>query len=289
MRLTASHILRRTADRQIYQWRDKDYLLYALALGFGRDATRSDELSFVYERDLKIVPTFPTVVAWLVQPTFESLGAEPRSALHVGQAITIHRPLKSDESIAVTGKVVGVQDKGRERGAIIVMRQDIEGLADSRPIATLITTCFARDAGGCGSAGESGGDGIFIPERSFDHQVNYDVRPDAALLYRLTGDRNPLHADPRDALAAGFPQPILHGLCTFGMTCRSVLERVVHWQPELIVSQSARFTGVVFPGDCLDINLWVEDGREVYIDVRVAGRGSVAKAHVNLQSSPSSS
>ena len=288
MRLTASDLLGRTAERQIYEWTERDYLLYALALGFGADVTRSAEFPFVYERDLKIVPTFPTVLAWLVEPTFESLGADPESALHVGQAIEIHRPLKSEESVAVTGIVVGIQDKGHGRGAIIAMRQEIRGLADSRPIATLLTTCFARGAGGCGSAGELGSAAVFIPDRTSDHQVSYDVRPDAALLYRLTGDRNPLHADPRAAVAAGFPSPILHGLCTFGMTCRAVLERVVDWRAELIISQSARFTGVVFPGDCLDIALWVEDGREVCFEVRVAGRGPVARGHATLGSPISS-
>lgn len=289
MRLTASDILGRTAERQIYKWTDRDYLLYALALGFGADATRSDELPFVYEGDLKIVPTFPTVLAWLVEPTFESLGADPQAALHVGQAIDIHRPLQSEESVAVTGKVVGIQDKGPDRGAVIVVRQEISGLGDSRPIATLVTTCFARDAGGSGSAGELGRDAVFIPERTWDHRVSYEVRPDATLLYRLTGDRNPLHADPRAAAAAGFPRPILHGLCTFGMTCRAVLEHVVDWRPELIVSQSARFIGVVFPGDRLDIRLWVEDGQEVCIEARVDGRGPVARGHVTLLSSPKSS
>jgi acyl dehydratase len=288
LRLTASDLLGRTAERQIYEWTERDYLLYALALGFGADVTRSAEFPFVYERDLKIVPTFPTVLAWLVEPTFESLGADPESALHVGQAIEIHRPLKSEESVAVTGIVVGIQDKGHGRGAIIAMRQEIRGLADSRPIATLLTTCFARGAGGCGSAGELGSAAVFIPDRTSDHQVSYDVRPDAALLYRLTGDRNPLHADPRAAVAAGFPSPILHGLCTFGMTCRAVLERVVDWRAELIISQSARFTGVVFPGDCLDIALWVEDGREVCFEVRVAGRGPVARGHATLGSPISS-
>lgn len=289
MKLTASDVLGRTAEPQIYKWTDRDYLLYALALGFGADGERVAELPFVYEQDLRIVPTYPTVLAWLVEPTFERLGADPRSALHVGQAIDIHRPLQSEESVAVTGQVVGIQDKGHDRGAIIAMRQEIRGLADSRPIATLLTTCLARDAGGCGSAGELASDAVFIPERTRDHQVSYPVRPDAALLYRLTGDRNPLHADPRAAAAAGFPRPILHGLCTFGMTCRAVLERVVDWRPELIVSQSARFIGVVFPGDRLDMDLWVENGREVCMEARVAGRGPVARGHVTLLSSPRSS
>ncbi len=289
MPLTASEILGRTAERQIYRWTDRDYLLYALALGIGADATRSAEFPFVYERDLKIVPTFPSVLAWLAEPTFESLGADPESALHVGQTVDIHRPPKSDESVAVTGRVVGIQDKGHGRGAIIVMRQEIRGLADSLPIATLLTTCFARGAGGCGSVGELGSDAVSVPDRTWDHRVSYDVRPDAALLYRLTGDRNPLHADPRAAVSAGFPSPILHGLCTFGMACRAVLERVVDWRSDLIISQSARFTGVVFPGDCLDIALWVKDGREVCFEVRVAGRGPVATGRVALLGSPTSS
>jgi acyl dehydratase len=271
--LTLTTILGRSAPPQTHRWRDRDYLLYALAIGMRAEPPQC--LPFVFENGLEIVPTFPTVLAWVAEPTFESLGAHPDFALHSGQSIEMHRPLQQEETIAVSGKVVGVEDKGRERGAIIIVRQEIVAASDAQPIATLTTTCFARDCGGCGSGGEPAAEAHAMPRRSPDHALRYEVRPDAALLYRLTGDRNPLHADPAAARAAGFQRPILHGLCTFGMTCRAVLERVAEWRSQLIGSHSARFTAVVYPGDTLEIALWLE-GTEVSFEARVAGRDVVA-------------
>lgn len=268
MSSTADELLGRSAGPVHYDWTDRDYLLYALALGVGGD---SAQLPFVYERNLKVVPTFPTVLAWIAEPTFESLGAHPDHALHMGQRIEVHRVLAEPMRVAVTGRVVSVQDKGRERGAVIVMRQDVVNAADSAPVATLTTTCFARDLGGCGSAGEPADRSQPLPGRPPDHKAIYEVREDAALLYRLTGDRNPLHADPKAAAAAGFGRPILHGLCTFGMTCRAVLERIADWRPERIVSHSARFSAPVYPGEMLEIDLW-QEGPEVSFEARVPAR-----------------
>lgn len=278
-------MLGRTADPQTYQWKDSDYILYALALGLGADPSRAVELAFAYERDLRIVPTFPTVLAWLLQPTFASLGAHPDFALHTGQSIEIHRLPALAETIAATGRVVAVADKGEGRGALIATRQEIIGLSDSRPIATLTTTCFARDMGGCGTAGVPLVAAHTAPPRAPDHLVTYDVRPEAALIYRLTGDRNALHADPHAARKAGFARPILHGLCTFGMICRALLERVTDWRPERITSQSARFTGIVFPGDALEMAIWL-DGTEASVVATVADRGTVATGKATLRREP---
>jgi len=178
----------------------------------------------------------------------------------------------------VTGRVVGVQDKGRERGAVIVMRQDVTSASDGAAIATLTTTCFARDSGGCGSGGEPAVAPHAVPAREPDQRVRYPVRPDAALLYRLTGDRNPLHADPEAARGAGFTQPILHGLCTFGMTSRAVLERIAGWQPDRVASHEARFTAPVYPGDTLEVALW-QDGSTVSFQASVPDRGVTVLAN----------
>ena len=276
-------MLGRTAEPQIYHWADRDYILYALALGLGADPSRGEELAFVYERRLRIVPTFPTVLAWILRPTFESLGAHPDFALHAGQSIELHRPLALSETVAATGSVIAVQDKGEGRGALIAMRQELVALSDSQPIATLTTTCFARDMGGCGTAGEPLGTAYRAPPRPPDHRVTYSVRPEAALVYRLTGDRNPLHADPQAAGRAGFCRPILHGLCTFGIICRAVLERVTEWRPEFIVGQSARFTHAVFPGDVLEIAIWRDD-TEISVVATGEGRGVVATGKALLRS-----
>ena len=271
MRLAALEMLGRSAEPQIYQWTDRDYLLYALALGLGNDAQNGPALSFVYEEGLRVMPTFPTVLGWIAQPTFESLGAHPDFALHAGQSIDLHRVLDRPETVTVSGRVVAVHDKGRERGALIVMRQQVVRASDGAPIATLSTSCFARDAGGCGSAGEPPAVPRAVPDRPPDHRVIYAVRNDAALLYRLTGDRNPLHVDPKAALAAGFERPILHGLCSFGMTCRAVLECIAEWRAERIVSHSARFSAPVYPGERLEVSLW-RAGREVCFEAHVVER-----------------
>jgi acyl dehydratase len=269
--LTALEMLGRSAEPQIYQWTDRDYLLYALAVGLGSDPQYGPALSFVYEEHLRVVSTFPTVLAWVAEPTFESLGAHPDFALHAGQSIDLHRVLDRPETVTVSGRVVAVHDKGRERGALIVMRQEVVRASDGAPIATLLTSCFARDAGGCGSAGEPPAVPGSVPDRPPDHRVIYAVRNDAAFLYRLTGDRNPLHADPKAAQAAGFERPILHGLCSFGMTCRAVLECIAEWRPERIVSHSARFSAPVYPGERLEVSLW-RAGREVCFEAHVVER-----------------
>jgi acyl dehydratase len=253
-------------------------MLYALALGCGSNPTDEASLPFVYERHLKVIPTLPTILAWIVQPTFASLGAHVDFALHSGQKIEIHRALSEPTTVAVTGRVVGVQDKGRERGAVIVMRQDVTSARDGAAIATLTTTCFARDCGGCGSGGEPAVAPHAVPSREPDQRVRYPIRPDAALLYRLTGDRNPLHADPKAARAAGFTQPILHGLCTFGMTSRAVLERIAGWQPDRVASHEARFTAPVYPGDTLEVALW-QDGSTVSFQASVPNRGVTVLAN----------
>lgn len=271
MRLTALEMLGRSAGPQTFQWTDRDYLLYALALGLGSDLQYGPVLSFVYEQNLRVVPTFPTVLAWVAEPTFASLGAHPNFALHAGQSIELHRVLDRPVAVTVTGRVEAVHDKGRERGALIVVRQEIVRASDGAPIATLLTSCFARDAGGCGSAGEPQAAPRTVPDRPPDHRIIYDVHNDAALLYRLTGDRNPLHADPKAAQAAGFERPILHGLCSFGLISRAMLECIAEWRPERIISQSARFSAPVYPGDRLEVSLWRE-GREVCFEARVVER-----------------
>jgi acyl dehydratase len=280
--ISNTEVVGRTAPSQSFTWTNRDYLLYALALGCGDDPTGERNLPLVYEGHLKVVPTFPTTLAWIVAPTFESLGAHPDFALHSGQKIELHKRLSDPASVVVTGRVVSVQDKGRERGAIIVMRQEVTDADDGTPVATLTTTCFARDSGGCGTAGEPSAKPHALPSREPDRRVSYQVRPDAALLYRLTGDRNPLHADPAAARAAGFSRPVLHGLCTFGMTCRAVLDSFAEGEPDPIASHEARFTAPVYPGDSLEIALW-RDGSTVSFQASVGGVVTIANGRSVLR------
>jgi hypothetical protein len=137
LRFHAADLLGRTTPVETFAWTDRDYLLYALALGMGGTPPVGAALSFVYERDLRVVPTFPTVLAWIAAPTFESLGAAPESALHAGQKIELHRSIAGPETVAVAGSVIAVHDKGSERGALIVTRHEVMRASDNQPIATL--------------------------------------------------------------------------------------------------------------------------------------------------------
>src|SRR5690606_8667760 len=255
---------------------------YALCLGFGTDPLDERKLAFVYgppasveglhhDRRLKVVPTLPTVLAWVAEPTFTELGVDPVSALHGEQKIEIHRPMPCPVTLSVQGRVLDVYDKGAGRGAIVVTQHVISDAADGVPIATLTTTCFGRAEGGCGGSASPAPAPHVVPARPADRSIDIATREDLALLYRLTGDRNPIHADPAIARAGGFERPILHGLCSFGITCRAVLETFAALDPSRIASHQARFSSPVYPGETLTVDLW-RDGDVVSFEARVAAR-----------------
>jgi acyl dehydratase len=217
-------------------------------------------------------------LAWIAAPTFAALGVEPLSALHGEQKIEIHRALAMPLSVTVRGSVVEVYDKGKDRGAIVITRHVINDSQGGDPIATLTTTCFARAEGGCGGSVEAPPPVAAIPSRPADHSMDIVTRPDAALLYRLTGDRNPIHAEPDFARRGGFARPLLHGLCSFGITCRAVLETYADFDPVRIASHQARFAAPVYPGETLTVDLW-RDSAVVSFEARIKSRGVTVIKH----------
>lgn len=271
MSISLTQIQEQPPSQQVYTWSDQNALLYAIALGFGREPDDPETLPFVYEEHLKVVPTMPTVLAWIAEPRFETLGVDPITALHGEQAIEIYQPLRLPLTVTVQGRVVSVRDKGAQRGALIVSEHEICGQADGVSLARLTTTCFGRSEGGCGDFGPAPAPPHSLPDRPADRVTELATQPDGAMLYRLTGDRNPLHVDPRTARAAGLPRPILHGLCTFGMGCRAVLRTYAGFDPAVILSQKARFAAPVFPGETLRFELW-RDGDVVSFSARVLER-----------------
>ena len=244
-------------------------------MGFGADPLDTQTLPYVCEEGgLKVVPTMPTVLAWIAKPTFEELGISPLVALHGEQKIELFQVITVPSTVSVQGRVVAVHDQGAGRGAVIISEQSIFNIRDGSLVARLTTTCFARGEGGFGGPESKPPAPHAMPDRPPDRCVRLATRADQALLYRLTGDRNLIHCDPGFAKAAGFDRPILHGLCSFGITCRAVLETFADFDAARIVSHQARFTAPLIPGETLSIDLW-RDADVISFRARVKERNDV--------------
>jgi len=230
-----------------------------------------DELPFVYESGLKAVPTMATTVAWGAGPGIGKMGINFLLVVHGEQKVEFHKPLPTEASILATSRVIGAYDKG-DKGAVIYNETVLADAKTGEKIATLTGSTFARGDGNFGGPSEGAPEPHEVPTRAPDLSVDIPTRPDQALIYRLSGDRNPLHSDPKIAAAAGFPRPILHGLCTYGVTCRAVLQEYCGFDPAKIKSHQVRFSSPVFPGETITVDLW-KDGDVVSFEARVKSRG----------------
>ncbi|WP_420169063.1 MaoC/PaaZ C-terminal domain-containing protein [Streptomyces violaceoruber] len=251
-------------------WGHKDVQLYHLGIGAGTPATDPGELRYTLESRLQVLPSFATV-AGAGTAAFGGMGAQGidvdlAAVLHGGQAVRVHRPLPATGRAEQTSWVAAVYDKGK--AAVIVLRteaRDVDG-----PLWTNDAQIFVRGEGGFG--GDRGpSDRLAAPERAPDRTVERPIREDQALLYRLSGDWNPLHADPAFAGRAGFDRPILHGLCTYGMTLKAVTDTLLDGDASRVTAYRTRFAGVVFPGETLRIRMWADGGR-VHVTVTAAER-----------------
>jgi acyl dehydratase len=234
-------------------WSDRETILYALAIGMGDDPENGDELPFVYEKNLKAVPTLATVVSWGANIGAEKMGLNRALTVHGEESITWHQPLPATGSVIAKSRVAAAYDKG-EKGAVVEREMQLRD-ADGTLLVSLIRTAFARGDGGFGGPSETPPPHQ-VPRRAADLMLEFATRPDQALLYRLCGDRNPLHADPAVAKAGGFPRPILHGLCTYGICCRAILQAYCGLEPARMRSLSVRFSAPVLPGDRIAVHLW---------------------------------
>ncbi|GAA1363995.1 MaoC/PaaZ C-terminal domain-containing protein [Streptomyces beijiangensis] len=247
-------------------WGHKDVQLYHLGVGAGLPATDPDELRYTLESRLHVLPSFATVagagMALAGGLSAPGVDVDLAHVLHGGQRVELHRPIPVKGSARSTSRVQAVYDKGK--AAVIVLRSEV---ADEQgPLWTSDSQIFVRGEGGFG--GERGPSArLDLPARDPDRTVERPVREDQALLYRLSGDWNPLHADPEFAKLAGFDRPILHGLCSYGMTLKAVVDTVLGGDVARVTSYSTRFAGVVFPGETLRIRMWESPGR---IQVTVA-------------------
>ena len=241
-------------------WTSTDAILYALGVGAGAQDPLG-ELEFTtensHEVDQKVLPTFAVMIGGTgaAQPSLGDF--DIAQVLHAEQSVTLHGELPPAATTRTTGRLAGFYDKGKD--ALAVLESSSVDSATGKPLAESRTTVFVRGEGGFG--GERGNSEPWhAPDRLADYLVTYRTRTDQALLYRLSGDRNPLHSDPWLAAKAGFDRPILHGLCTYGFTGRALLHALCDSNPALFGSMSARFSAPVFPGQTLDIHIWEHDG-----------------------------
>ena len=271
MSISYPAILDLKTEGQAFSWGDRETMLYALGIGMGTDPMNADELPFVYENNLKAVPTQATVAAWGAGPMGQT-GINYLMVVHGEQSVTFHKPMPTEASITADSRIVGAYDKGPGKGAVIYTETVLKDAKTHEAIATLLGSTFARGDGGFGGPSDGAPVPHEVPTRAPDQSVDITTKPDQALIYRLSGDRNPLHSDPAFATAAGFPRPILHGLCTYGITCRAVLQTYANYDPAKIKSHAVRFSSPVFPGETITVDMW-QDGDVISFEARIKDRG----------------
>lgn len=258
---------------QKYAYTDREVMLYAYGIGMGADPMNDNEVAFVNEaaatpRSLKVVPTFASVAAWGAGPGEMNLN---RLMVVDGERdITFHRPLAVAAHITADSTVLDVFDKGKDKGAVI-RYQTVLRNANGEELATLVASRFARGDGGFGGRSEGQPESHKVPTRSPDRSIDIPTRPDQALIYRLCGDRNPLHSDPETARLAGFSRPILHGMCTYGIACRGILQTYADYDPGAFKQHAARFSSPVYPGETVTMDMWKE-GSVISFEASVKAR-----------------
>ncbi len=259
-----------------HDYGSKDAMLYALGLGYGSDPLDEAEVNFVYEDGLKVVPSMVNTIAhpgfWIGEP---ELGIDWVKVLHAEQAFEIKTPLPKTAKTRGVYEIVSVEDKGAEKGAILTMRKSLVDRDDGKLYATVTQTVFMRGDGGQGSFGTPPSNASSVPDSDPDVVIDIPTMPQIALIYRLSGDLNPIHASPTVARKAGFDRPILHGLCTMGLATRALLMGVCDQQPENLTSMFVRFSTPVFPGETLRTEIFSQEAGVVRFRCRSVERGIV--------------
>jgi acyl dehydratase len=264
----------------------RDTMLYALGVGYGADPMDERQLDFVYEKSLRAAPTMAVVLAypgfWVKEP---DTGVDWVRVLHGEQSIVLHRSLPAQGTVIGRTRVRALVDKGRDKGALIVQEREVR-LESGELLATIESTSFARGDGGFSERpgnGPRGGDPappppVASPDTPPDIACDLPTAPQAALVYRLSGDFNPLHAEPAVAKAAGFARPILHGLATYGVAGHAILRSCCDYDPARLKSLAVRFSAPVYPGETIRTEIW-RKGNDLQFRARALERDLVVLSH----------
>lgn len=253
----------------------KDTMLYALGLGFGADPVDPHQLKFVYEDGLKALPTMPVVLAPLARAGVD-LGINRKLVVHGEQGLTLHKPVPPAGTVVGRTYLDEIVDKAAGKGALLLFRREVIDKETGQLIASIASTTFARGDGGFGGPTGPSKPVHELPSRAPDLSGDIATLPQAALIYRLSGDYNPLHADPAFAKAGGFPRPILHGLCTYGVAGHALLRLVCDYDPTRLKRMDVRFSAPVYPGETIRTEIWREGAGRFGFRCRVVERDVIA-------------
>ena len=250
-------------------------ILYALGVGAAATGAESD-LQLVYEKELKALPSMAVILAgepmWMSDPR---TGITFTHVLHGEQGLTLEKPLPARGTLVGQTSIEGLYDKAA-KGAVLVMKRELREADSGTLVATVRSSAFMRADGGFGGSSEGQAAPHPMPQREPDVAVSLSTRVDQAVVYRLSGDFNPLHVDPEVAKQAGFPKPILHGLCSYGIACRAIVTALCDANPDRLTRFDVRFSTPVFPGETLITEIWRESPGHAAFRVKIAERGVVA-------------
>jgi acyl dehydratase len=263
-----------------HSYTQRDTMLYALGIGMGMDPLDATQLPYVYEKNLRAVPSMVAVLggpgtAWRV----DGMGADWVKLVHGEQRIRLFRPLPAAATLTATNRIVSLTDKGAGKGAVMTIERVIHEKGHAEPLATTTQIAFLRGDGGFSATSgvsDPGPESLpAVPDSKPDVELELPSLPQSALIYRLSGDYNPLHCDPDVARAAGFTRPILHGLCTFGMAAHAVLKSCCGYDAAKIRSMAMRFTAPVYPGETVAFQIWRASAHKLHLRARISGRDAV--------------
>jgi acyl dehydratase len=264
----------------VHSYTQRDSMLYALGIGMGTDPLDEGELKFVLEKSLQTVPTMASVLGtpgfWWRDPR---TGADWVKLVHGEQALRLFKPLPAAATLVASNRVLSITDKGPGKGVVVLIERELRDQTDGSLVARGRNLTFLRGDGGYSqkSGGSDPGPEPLpaVPERDPDIEVSLATLERQALIYRLSGDYNLLHADPGIARAAGFTRPILHGLCTYGMAAHAILRAVTKYEAAPIKAIAVRFTAPVYPGETVRFQMWQRDSASLQLRARVDARNTV--------------